>query len=380
MEQFYSFVLYSPTFVSLWWSVMLFRESKEKLPARNLLGFFMLASSVVFFSHVIYFSKDYKVYLYIDWFYTLCSLSVYPLFYIYVKMLTSEKGFEKKDFLYLSPALFFSILSGIVYLLMDDAAEYMRLVLTNKNLKNLDFPKIYNIQKNIIVISRMFFFFQILFYMYYGLRDLRTYRKKVSNFYSNVEGRDLKWLRSLTIILALTACVSAVTNFVGREMFLDGSYWVLLPASSFAILLFYIGYLGYKDFFSIKDYILESAESEDKKEISNPLLSHIYEELVPLFENEKVFVRSDLRINEVSLMLQTNRAYVSRAINEICGCSFSDFVNKYRINEAKRLMLFNKTIDEIAEQSGFSSTSSFIRVFKEFENITPGQYQKKVVN
>ncbi len=378
MSHFYNLILFSPTFVSLWWSVMLLKEPKKLYPAKNILLFFMLASSIVFFSHVIYFSRDYKTYLAIDSIYTLCSLSVYPLFFIYVKVLTSEKGFELKDLLNLTPAIFFSITSGIIYILMDRSAEFIRLVLSGENLQDFELPLIYMIQKRLLMISRIVFFLQILIYMYLGLRALKGYRMKVSNFYSNVEGRDLNWLRILTIILSFTATVSAITNFVGREIFLKGSYLVLLPASFFAVLLFFIGHLGYKDFFSIKDYILESVENEEKKEKYNPL-SHIYDDLIRLFETEKVFVRSDLRINELSLLLQTNRAYVSRTINEVCGCSFSDFVNKYRINEAKELMYADKTIDEIAEQSGFASTSSFIRVFKQFENITPGQYRKKVI-
>ena len=62
--------------------------------------------------------------------------------------------------------------------------------------------------------------------------------------------------------------------------------------------------------------------------------------------------------------------------------NFNEFVNHYRINEAKRLIQDSEnelyTLDYIAEKSGFGSINSFSRVFKAFEGVTPGKYRERL--
>ncbi len=376
MEHIYNLLIYSPTFVTAWWSIILLKENKKTYPAKNFLGFFMLASAFVFFSHVIYFANDHIFYSFIDWLYTFASLSVYPLALIYIKMLSNEKGFDIKNLLFLLPAIFFSLLTFISYLIMDNPEEFVKVVLYKKEIKFSDLPSIYKFQTVVTITSRFVFFIQIIIFLLLSIKEIKDYRAKVSNYYSNIEGRDLRWVNYFLITSVITAVVSITTNWAGRTSFLDGSYLVFIPAILFSSLLFILGHLGYKQEFSISDFIKE-VDAEDKAAYTSNPLEPIHNKLINLFEDEKVFVRSDLRISELSLMLQTNRAYVSRTINEVCGCSFNDFVNKYRIEESIKLMKKDITIDQIAEESGFSSTSSFIRVFKQFKNATPGQYRKR---
>jgi AraC-like DNA-binding protein len=69
-------------------------------------------------------------------------------------------------------------------------------------------------------------------------------------------------------------------------------------------------------------------------------------------------------------------------INEEFGMNFNEFVNKYRLIEAKELLCSKNhniyTNEHIAEMSGFGSAASFSRVFKESEGITPGNYRNKM--
>ena len=71
--------------------------------------------------------------------------------------------------------------------------------------------------------------------------------------------------------------------------------------------------------------------------------------------------------------LCTNRLYVSTAINEEMGISFSDYINRKRVNYAILLMRTNPqmTIYEIADLSGFSSDKSFYRNFKNITGKSP---------
>lgn len=68
-----------------------------------------------------------------------------------------------------------------------------------------------------------------------------------------------------------------------------------------------------------------------------------------------------------------NRTYLSQFINAEYGCNFYQFVTGYRIEEAKRLMREHPQmqLQEVAEQSGFSSPTVFSRIFSREVGMTP---------
>jgi len=106
------------------------------------------------------------------------------------------------------------------------------------------------------------------------------------------------------------------------------------------------------------------------------------ENLLDLFKSQQLYKKTDLKITQVAARLNTNRTYVSNIINNEFLCSFSEFVNQYRIIEAKKILKEgsskNFSLEHISELVGFGSLHTFIRVFKESEGITPGRYRDKV--
>ena len=81
----------------------------------------------------------------------------------------------------------------------------------------------------------------------------------------------------------------------------------------------------------------------------------------------------NLKISDVATELCTNRLYVSAAINDEMGVSFSSYINHKRVNHAIQLMRSNPelTMYEIADLSGFSSDKSFYRNFKNITGKSP---------
>jgi AraC-like DNA-binding protein len=101
--------------------------------------------------------------------------------------------------------------------------------------------------------------------------------------------------------------------------------------------------------------------------------------VIDLFEKEEIYRDSDLKITHLSLRLSTNRTYISKLINNEFKVTFNDFVNQYRVQEAKILLEKDTqqrySLSYISETAGFGSLSSFIRIFKEQTGKTPGQYR-----
>jgi len=80
-------------------------------------------------------------------------------------------------------------------------------------------------------------------------------------------------------------------------------------------------------------------------------------------------------VSEISLP----RKQISQVINENLNDNFYNYINRYRIEESKRLLeniKFDRfSIEGIAKQSGFNSRSSFYAAFKNETGITPSQFQ-----
>ncbi|MBC8592829.1 tetratricopeptide repeat protein [Oscillospiraceae bacterium N12] len=100
-----------------------------------------------------------------------------------------------------------------------------------------------------------------------------------------------------------------------------------------------------------------------------------------IMENTDAFCKDDFTLEKLASMVNSNYKYVSQVINETYQKNFSNFINEYRIQEARiRLMdtthYGNYTIQAIAESVGYKSQSTFINAFRKITGIPPSIYQK----
>lgn len=107
----------------------------------------------------------------------------------------------------------------------------------------------------------------------------------------------------------------------------------------------------------------------------------LFDRLQNLMVEDQVFLRSDLSLKEVAALLDTNTKYLSQVINVQAQSNFHRFINQYRVDYVKDKMLDpalrHLTLHGIALQCGFSSKSTFFKVFKEFTGMTPRAFLKE---
>lgn len=121
-------------------------------------------------------------------------------------------------------------------------------------------------------------------------------------------------------------------------------------------------------------------DSEDNKvNIERDVDSMLAEDLRLLLERDKVYLNNNLRIEDLANILSSNRTYIARAFRIKFKGTFTEVMNRYRIEHAKALMLEDPRMrmDEVASRSGFSSSSFYARVFKAAENLTPTQWRRR---
>lgn len=97
-------------------------------------------------------------------------------------------------------------------------------------------------------------------------------------------------------------------------------------------------------------------------------------------ENEKVYVDADISLQSLAEKMSISTHQLSQVLNERLDRNFPDFINFYRIVEAKRILKnpqgAQQKIDTVAFQVGYNTTVAFYRAFKKYTNITPTQYKK----
>ena len=96
----------------------------------------------------------------------------------------------------------------------------------------------------------------------------------------------------------------------------------------------------------------------------------------------KPYLEKKLSLSKLSYLLEVSSHHLSQVINENKNLNFQDYINQYRIEEAKNMMT-TKFVEEyklefLANEVGFNSSTSFYRAFKKFTSLSPAQYLKKV--
>ena len=255
---------------------------------------------------------------------------------------------------------------------------YVKETLINKNLKELNLSTLVGLKGLVFFLSRAVLVFQVLFYLIKGVLAANEHNKRIVNYYSNTEGKTLNWVKLLNIAFLIISVSIIIFVFIGRSYFIQHEASLLIPSGIFSIFLFSIGFNANRQV-QLKNEFKNEEITTDSDEIKNGQNDLLKSQLVQLFEKEKIHKNSDLRITTVSESLQTNRTYISKLINAEFQMNFNEFVNKYRIEEAKKLLWDNNhnlyTMEYIATKSGFGSVNSFTRVFKSLVGFPPGKFR-----
>jgi AraC-like DNA-binding protein len=134
----------------------------------------------------------------------------------------------------------------------------------------------------------------------------------------------------------------------------------------------YIGLKRPETFYQTKKYKGSYLKSSEKEQYQKKLIS--------LMHQEKLYLNPNLSLMEIAQKLDILPRYASQIINETFQYNFYDFVNKYRIEESKRLLSQQDqslNIIGIALDVGFNSKSTFNTAFKKHTGITPKEFKKK---
>ena len=121
-------------------------------------------------------------------------------------------------------------------------------------------------------------------------------------------------------------------------------------------------------------------EKNNRREDANASYEELGKRIKELLEREEVYTDTNLTVSKLGTALKVQPYLVSRAINSYFNKSFSELLVGYRIGKAKQLLKDNAhrslTVEAIAYESGFNTTSAFYNAFKKITKVTPTQFRE----
>jgi AraC-like DNA-binding protein len=342
----------------------------------------MLAAFFLYIVHGIYFLGDHLLSFSVEPIYLFANLSVYPIYYVYIQFLTIESKLTYRHLLYLAPALIISLASFILGLKLNNEERtfYFEEFLLNRNFNLFETFSASWFKMVIFISARIVFIIQVFYTLFRGVILILQHEEDILNTYSNKKIKLVIGVTHVNVSLIVAACTSIVLAIIGRAPFLDNKSLLIIPSIIFTLVFFVIGYFG-NQIVPVK--IPDKCEAVDNSIFDQKTKRELKEKLLSLFNDKKVFKNPSLELCDVSESVASDCSNISKLINEEFKVNFCDFVNQYRISLAKSMILDDSNdklkLSDIAREAGFSSEESLVRVFKEYEGMTPLKFKEVMI-
>ena len=199
------------------------------------------------------------------------------------------------------------------------------------------------------------------------VRHIRRYRLWCEDNFSTLDDIDVQWIVRYVMMVMLAGLVF---------------YWLCIskqPARAFTqqwFLMFVLSYTTERVLYRPDPWTMVHSTTEEEQEEPNTANATHRALLEAWLEKEKPYLNPDFQLADIRQILPLNRTYLSQLINSEYGCSFFQWVNGMRIEEAKRMRMKHPewTSQEIASRCGFSSLRAFYRTFSRETGQTPNEW------
>jgi AraC-like DNA-binding protein len=342
-----------------------------------LLGLFLFLSAAIAFDVLIYWCVPLKNILaeISPGFFFIAGFAYFlqgPILYWYTKsLLYRDFHWKRADLLHLIPFLVYPFFIYVSFYSKD--TEYQMLL-----------------AYDYLAMSRMthfavYIWLQKLLPLIYGIiciQQLMAYRRRIENTYSDTTHIDFSWLNLLLWLFLLAWVWALVTQIlaqftpssVSSAMGVTNNYLTLMLVN--ALVVYSLSHSGV-----FSGIHMESQTPASEPEVVESLPPTYGELLKNAMQENQFYLIVDITLEQLADKLAISPKALSATINSDFEQNFFEFINYYRVEHAKQLLMANpdKNLDmqSVMQESGFNSKSAFHRFFKKFTQMTPGQFRKK---
>lgn len=228
--------------------------------------------------------------------------------------------------------------------------------------------------------------FAILFIL-----SIKRHTKRLRDNTGDIEHYDMRWVLIVLMILFVIEIAWSVLNRLQYKLFaeyaLNGLIVVNIAWCLFTML--YVSFITRKvvsfQIFEFPPEVELPAAQEDDKGDDNPAPNYYHAlaniDIDTKMAKNKYYHDSTLTLQKLAFHLGTNRQYLSNYINKEKNKTFYEYINDYRLEEAKAILDGwgdnpQQSLEDVALTAGFNSYSTFFRSFVKKYDITPSKYIK----
>ncbi len=279
-----------------------------------------------------------------------------PLLYFYIRLYVFQKKVKWYDAWHFAPMVFIIFNNLDFYLLAPEYKLYYLESIRNAG----DVHPTHNLS---------FIIFSTQCIAYLGITSYMLWSRKIQR----PVNREFRWISLLIITLGFITLQSFITLFVVNKGLITewtGSlYYISL---SIFLLTLYLGSIKSPGTLYLpgKPLTFRASDTMGTQDDFKKVRDHLH--------SSKSFADPDYDIQHLATQLGYSKHFIKTLIREHAQLSFKDFVNQFRVEEAKKRLKSPQsqqyTIASIAIESGFASQATFYRVFKKVEGCTPKSF------
>ena len=349
--------------LSLSIAILFFTKNIGDKVANRLIGFllflfsYFILYSVLYWSNLITKFPHIKGTIYIP-------ISLFgTIFYLYMRRVLGYKKMKILDLIHLIPFLFTFLSFSKFY--FQSALNKKNIILNN------------SFNDYILLVDYVDILMAVII-LFYAIKSFLLYKK------INPVDEDIKiWVKAIGLsFLGLSASFIVYSLLIYSELLSPSQdYFISLMMVFFISIVSYFAFMQ-PDVFNgkpIEQVIPLPFIKYKKTGLSKGLSNELKFKLIDYMENDKIYIESNLSLNDIANLLNISRNQASQIINENFDKSFYDFVNSYRIIEAKKMLNNHEGLNfnKIAYSVGFNNRVSFYKSFKKFTGLNPTQYTVK---
>lgn len=358
--------------------IIFINQNKINIKANRWFGFFIGCIFLILLENVIVDSKILSEDDILNQLINISSFVVAPVFYLSVcYYIEPVRKWKTIDYLHFSFAM-------LIFTLL-----ICSWVIDNKSEPEDISPEI--VQQTIAIFNFIFGLY-VFVYCFLAFRKIAKHQKTIKLLNSTSENLDLKWLKNI-IVGVIFITIFWILDIVFQLSEGNKTFDILTSLIYFLSML-YIAYYWQKQKeifpYSLKEkeeietIIVETTLPKGKRKqlLTNEELEEQKNKLLQLMELEKPFLDFDLSLVKLASSMKISTHILSYVINNGFDENFYQFVNRYRIEEAKKLMADAETdrlsLLGIGFSVGFNSKTVFNTTFKKVTGQTPSEYKKQI--
>ena len=305
------------------------------------------------------------------------NLAIGPLIYLYVRRSITPEGNRKRDLIHFVLLFLYLIYMGF-YFLQPEAAKYNSYI----HSKHPGWPMLQissplpedplGVRNYINEITVLVF----ITYLIFSFREL-WFKKKEKDHSGDISSEKLVELKTFTIHFAILIAIFIVTKITfGRDL---GDYLVAGYISLFFFITSFRVMRSSSYFEHTHSFLDVPVTKYSKSSLSDKRKHEILAMIQKEMQENRFFAGNLASLSDLARRINESSHHVSQVINEKLGKNFFELIAQYRIEDAKRMLKSRQgnrmTIEEIAEEVGYNSKSSFNTAFKRLTGQTPSQFR-----